>query len=618
MIADLTPPTIVSVVNSSISNLLVTYSEPVREGNVPGHYTLSNGATISAATNSADTRQVVLTTSLLTLKTPYTLTINGVYDRAANANTIAPDTRVAFVAAELGSLVIGQVPAPASFQPVGGGFHLSMTGGEVGAYGDQFQFNAMQRAGDFDYRVRVQSLTLNDPWAKAGLMARDGLRTNSVFAAVFATPNIGGCYFESREATNALTTKQGSFPVNYPYTWLRLQRAGELFTGYASFDGEAWVALGSANLVITNTFYMGVAFAGHATNQVTVAEVRDFGGVTGEPRTGYLPERYESLAASSRRTPMVISEIMYHPWPQADGKDLEYVELFNSSSVPYDLGGFHLAGDIQYDFPSGTLLGPGSFLVVAHTPADVQGRYQIGNVLGGYQGRLSNQAGAVQLLHRSGAVFLDVAYASAPPWPASADGAGHSLVLARPSFGEGSPAAWAASARVGGSPGAAEIFVNDAWRTVMINEVLAAAVPPDEDYVELYNHSTNTVVLEGCGLSDDPATNKFVFAKGGRDIAARLSGSEAFPAGLRPEFGGRNGLFHQPAARPGDRRRAFRRQPGGSRAGPVSGREPGVAAAQRAHAQRREPGAPALGRGDQRNHVPPDQRQCRGHICRTL
>src|SRR5262249_46334269 len=38
----------------------------------------------------------------------------------------------------------------------------------------------------------------------------------------------------------------------------------------------------------------------------------------------------EPLGPSSRRTGLVISEIMYHPTNRADGKILEFVELYNS------------------------------------------------------------------------------------------------------------------------------------------------------------------------------------------------------------------------------------------------------------------------------------------------
>src|SRR5689334_8166682 len=38
--------------------------------------------------------------------------------------------------------------------------------------------------------------------------------------------------------------------------------------------------------------------------------------------------RMEPLGQSSRLTSLVLSEIMYHPAPRADGKRLEFIELF--------------------------------------------------------------------------------------------------------------------------------------------------------------------------------------------------------------------------------------------------------------------------------------------------
>jgi hypothetical protein len=51
-------------------------------------------------------------------------------------------------------------------------------------------------------------------------------------------------------------------------------------------------------------------------------------------------------------------------------------------------------------------------------------------------------------------------------------------------------------------------------RNVVINEFLAHTDPPDYDYIELYNHSSQPADISGCILSDDPATNKFVIPPG--------------------------------------------------------------------------------------------------------
>jgi hypothetical protein len=142
-------------------------------------------------------------------------------------------------------------------------------------------------------------------------MARQDLTPGSLFASVLATPSISGAFFESRSATNGATTVSGDFPVNYPNTWLRLKRSGNTLTGFGSLDGQNWTQLGSASLSLSSSIYLGFVVASHNTTQVTVASFRDFGPVTTAGVNG--PLDLEPLGQCSRRTSLVISEIMYHP-----------------------------------------------------------------------------------------------------------------------------------------------------------------------------------------------------------------------------------------------------------------------------------------------------------------
>ncbi len=238
--------------------------------------------------------------------------------------------------------------------------------------------------------------------------------------------------------------------------------------------------------------------AGSATSAVVVVAVAHFTGPT------------------SRRTPLVISEILYHPAPRADGRNLEFVEIFNSNPFPEDLGGFRLSGDVDYVFPPGTRIAAGGHVVVAAAPADVEAVHGLTGVFGPFAnpGGLPNGAGTIRLRNRLDAVLLEVDYRDSDPWPPAADGAGHSLVVCRPSYGEGDPRAWAPSAFIGGSPGATdpralEPDPTGAVDRVTINEIVAHTDPPLDDSVELFNPSASAVDLSGFWLSDDPGTNKF-------------------------------------------------------------------------------------------------------------
>ncbi|HWN96235.1 MAG TPA: lamin tail domain-containing protein, partial [Methylomirabilota bacterium] len=118
--------------------------------------------------------------------------------------------------------------------------------------------------------------------------------------------------------------------------------------------------------------------------------------------------------------------------------------------------------------------------------------------------------GTVRLRSDINAILLEVEYSDENPWPVGADGTGHSLVLARASYGQNVPRSWDTSDRVGGSPGKHEpLRMKTGQRAVVINEILAHTDLPQLDYIELYNYSMQPVDISGCYLTDSRATNKF-------------------------------------------------------------------------------------------------------------
>jgi hypothetical protein len=401
---------------------------------------------------------------------------------------------------------VGNPTVPLAVVEVDAGFDLTASGTDIGGTADQFGFYYRTMSGDFDVRVRVEGLGGADAFAKAGLVAREALTPGSRFAAALATPSVMGTLFESRVATNGAAANAGIFPVNYPNTWLRLKRSGNIFTGYASYDGQLWSRLGGATTNLAADLFVGLALCSHG-NTAASASLRDFGDVTGGV-IGNPAVNVEPLGPSSRKTGLVITEIMYKPAPRTDGRVLDYVEIFNSNPYFEDISGYRLSGGIDYTFPSNTVMQGGAYLVVAKAPADVEAVYGLSNVLGPYTNNLETSS-TVRLRNDSGHIYLEVSYENDPPWPVAADGTGHSLALLRPSYGEALPQAWGISDLVGGSPGRMDSVRGDALRSVVINEFLAHT-GEGLDFIELYNHSNQEIDLSGCSLTDDADTNKFV------------------------------------------------------------------------------------------------------------
>ena len=506
---DIVPPTVVQVLNFGDNNVLITFSEPVEAASATNiaNYAFTNGLAVTVGMLLSNTA-VMLGTGPLVAGSNYSLVINRVRDRALLPNTIATNTRGSFTATLFTPATIGGATPPGSVIALTNGLDVSAGGSDIGGRSDQCEFNSQVRFGDFDVRVRLESLGLSSPWAKAGLMAREAFDPGSRFAGSFATPGLMGSFFESRTGVGSLATMAGSFPVNYPDTWLRLQRIGSVFTGYASLDGVGWTQLGSVSLG-TNTVYVGLTATSYDTNQLTLARFRGFSDVTHAIASPLASPR-EPLGPSSRRTGFSISEIMYKPAPRADGQNLEFIELFNSYSQWEDLSGYHLTGGlIDFTFPPGTIIQAGGFIVVAAAPAGLRDAYGITNVVGPYTGSLK-KSGLVQLNDNAGTVLLEIPYSKLSPWPVAADGTGYSIVLARPSYGAADGRAWAISDVVGGSPGGYDAYHPGPLRDVLINELMPHSGTNLLDFVELYNHSASPVDISGCLLSDDPLTNKFV------------------------------------------------------------------------------------------------------------
>ncbi|MEM7386296.1 MAG: lamin tail domain-containing protein, partial [Verrucomicrobiota bacterium] len=191
----------------------------------------------------------------------------------------------------------------------------------------------------------------------------------------------------------------------------------------------------------------------------------------------------------------VINEIHYHPVNDAES---EWIELFNTMSFDMDLGGWRLAGGIEYTFPTGTTIRAGGFLVVAADPDRVQLKSLFARALGPFEGRLSNQGERVVLRNVSGRLMSEVRYDDRSPWPVAADGSGASLAKRDPETDSASVESWGASWEFGGTPGGRN-FPDSRRPQLRISEL------SPEGWVEIENLGSSTNLENHLlSLSGDP------------------------------------------------------------------------------------------------------------------
>jgi len=180
--------------------------------------------------------------------------------------------------------VLGNLPIPwqdadvgavnlAGNSGYGGGstpkFTVYGSGADIGGTADAFHFVYQPLAGNGTIIARVKSQSATDAWAKAGVILRESLGSNAVFAMAELTPG-NGVQWQVRALTGGGTTNVAGPAASAPY-WLKLTRTGSNFTAAASSDGTNYTQVGTTNLLMATNACAGLAACSHGTNALNTA-----------------------------------------------------------------------------------------------------------------------------------------------------------------------------------------------------------------------------------------------------------------------------------------------------------------------------------------------------------
>jgi hypothetical protein len=195
-----------------------------------------------------------------------------------------------------------------SLTPHGLGSYTLIGGGQdIWSAIDEFDYAHAAINGDFDVRVRVESLEPTARWTKAGVMARETLASNSRMAFSRVTPaqvptpsggdGAGDSCFAYRTGTSSGALGEhedgcAAAPNFYPNNWVRLVRSGTHFIGYRSTDGLNWTQMGDQNTsgweggAVTASLQVGLGVSRHSGPEtLATAEFRNYANVREDPVT---------------------------------------------------------------------------------------------------------------------------------------------------------------------------------------------------------------------------------------------------------------------------------------------------------------------------------------------
>jgi hypothetical protein len=136
---------------------------------------------------------------------------------------------------------------------------VTAAGAGIGRTRDDLLFVHRQLVGDGTLIARVSSLQREHAAATVGIMIRETLSPGARQASLVITAG-RRVAFDRRRTTGGASARSAAVAAAAP-VWLKLERRGNIVTGYRSSDLVAWTKLGSDTLALPRTIYVGLAVA---------------------------------------------------------------------------------------------------------------------------------------------------------------------------------------------------------------------------------------------------------------------------------------------------------------------------------------------------------------------
>ena len=250
-----------------------------------------------------------------------------------------------------------------------------------------------------------------------------------------------------------------------------------------------------------------ISYLSEGIYNVTLTVTNDIGSST-LVKTDYI------TVSASTAGDLVITEIMYNP-PESGDDSLEYVEIYNNSSVAVNLLGYSFVDGITYTFTD-VSMASNDYLVIAKDSVALFGTLGVE----AYQwtgGSLSNGGELLVLASPIGVVVDSVDYDDNDPWPTEADGDGPSITICDPEIDNALGENWHASVHflavnadndsIFGSPGMAPAPVAN---FVADNQTIEMGAQVQFTDMSTCNATTYSWVFEGGTPATSDETNPLI------------------------------------------------------------------------------------------------------------
>lgn len=288
------PLTALSASSLASSSVNVIFTAPLDPNYAqdPANYTVSTGNQVNSATLLNPTNV------LLGLNTPittdsFTVHVKSVRDLAYVPNVVTttniPGAAIGFLQADAILITNGLAFAFGTNSQI----KIYSDGADIFGTQDHFEYVWKYMTNDFDVSVRLESLGITDPAAKAGIMAREVTDAASVLfddrhfmsAGFTADSTRNNDFVQYREASGASAVAPAAPRpgVNYPDNWIRLKRTGPIMQGFSGPNGLDWTPMSAVDSSTNaagpyaDVVRLGLAVTAHNAAATTEAIFSHFG-----------------------------------------------------------------------------------------------------------------------------------------------------------------------------------------------------------------------------------------------------------------------------------------------------------------------------------------------------
>jgi len=186
---------------------------------------------------------------------------------------------------------------PPRFLDSGTTITLSGAGSDIYGGVDEFRFAYKKLAGDGSISVKVDNVQTVNAWTKTGVMIRESLDPLAMQVHMIdaAQQQLVEWMYRAISGDTVTTQFNTTAGTNPSPVWVRLTRAGNVFTGEYSANGTTWTKITQADgtastitLSMPSTVYIGMVVCSHVAGSSAVADFSDIktsGSVTGAWQT---------------------------------------------------------------------------------------------------------------------------------------------------------------------------------------------------------------------------------------------------------------------------------------------------------------------------------------------